>query len=66
MRPKGIESTPDCGSNSVFHTQTEQRRMLLCPYLRLTGLGMALAVDILFPDFFDKRWQEIQDQWPRS
>jgi len=32
----------------------------------LTGLGIALAVETLFPGFFDKRWQEIQDRWQRS
>ncbi len=32
----------------------------------LTGVGIALAVETLFPGFFDKRWQEIQDHLKRS
>lgn len=29
----------------------------------LTGLGVALAVEALFPGFFERRWQEIQAHW---
>ena len=32
----------------------------------LTGIGIALVVETLFPGFFDKRWKEIQDHWQRS
>lgn len=32
----------------------------------LTSLGIALALETLFPGFFDKRWQEIQEHWQRS
>ena len=32
----------------------------------ITGVGIALAVETLFPGFFDKRWHEIQDHWQRS
>jgi len=32
----------------------------------LTGLCIALAVEALFPGFFARRWQEIQDHWQRS
>ncbi len=32
----------------------------------LKGLGVALAIEILFTGFFDRRWQEFQDHWRKS
>jgi len=32
----------------------------------LIGAGIALAVEALFPGFFERRWQEIQARWRRS
>jgi len=32
----------------------------------LTGLGMALAIETLFPGFLERRWQEIKDRWQKS
>ena len=32
----------------------------------LAGLGIALVVEMLFPGFFERRWQEIKDHWQRS
>jgi hypothetical protein len=32
----------------------------------LTGLGIASAVEALFPGFFERWWQEIQAHWRRS
>lgn len=43
-------------------------RELLSPKEKkvLTVAGMALAVNALFPGFFERRWQEIQDYWQRQ
>jgi len=32
----------------------------------LKGLGAVLAIEALFPGFFDRRWQEIQAHWRKS
>ncbi len=32
----------------------------------LKGLGIAFAVEALWPGFFERRWREIQDRWQRS
>ena len=32
----------------------------------ITGVGIAMLVEALFPGFIDKRWKEIQDHWRRS
>ena len=32
----------------------------------LKGLGVGLAIEVSFPGFFDRRWQEIQDHWRKS
>ena len=32
----------------------------------LIGVGIALAIEALFPGFFERRWQEIQARWRRS
>jgi len=32
----------------------------------LTGLVIALAIEALFPGFFERRWQEIQTHWRKS
>jgi hypothetical protein len=29
-------------------------------------LGAVLAIEALFPGFFDRRWQEIQAHWRKS
>ena len=32
----------------------------------LKGIGVGLVIEVLFPGFFDRRWQEIQDHWRKS
>ncbi len=32
----------------------------------ITGVGIAMLVEALFPGFFDRRWQEIKDRWRRA
>lgn len=32
----------------------------------ITYTGIAMLVESLFPGFFEKRWQEIQDRWRKS
>ncbi len=32
----------------------------------LKGIGVGLVIEALFPGFFDRRWQEIQDHWRKS
>ena len=32
----------------------------------VTGLGIALVIEAMYPGFFERRWREIQDHWQRS
>jgi len=32
----------------------------------VTGLGIALVIEAMYPGFLDKRWKEIQHHWKRS
>ena len=43
-------------------------RELLSPKEKkiLTVTGITLVVNTLFPGFFERRWQEIQDHWQRQ